>query len=116
MSALRTAAQTESPAPWKVILEDDGLGELVPWGIVDAAGHRVVETDAGVYPPARVVADFIVRAVNAHDALVEALRGLLDRYTALVNCGDCGDWDPETEPEVIAARAALAKAEGPANG
>lgn len=40
-------------------------------------------------------------------ALEKALRGLLDRYTGLVNCGDCGFWNPENEPEVIAARAAL---------
>lgn len=41
------------------------------------------------------------------DEVVEALRGLLDRYTELVNCGDCGNWDPEKEPVVIASRAAL---------
>ena len=38
----------------------------------------------------------------------EALQALLDRYTSLVNCGDCGNWDPEKEPCVVAARAALA--------
>ena len=38
-----------------------------------------------------------------------ALARLLDRYVSLVNCGDCGNWNPETETEVIAARAALAK-------
>lgn len=41
--------------------------------------------------------------------LREALSALLDRYTGLVNCGDCGNWDPETEPVVIDARAALAQ-------
>ena len=35
------------------------------------------------------------------------LKRLLNRYTSLVNCGDCGSWDPETEDEVIAARAIL---------
>lgn len=39
----------------------------------------------------------------------QALANLLDRYVGLVNCGDCGFWNPETEPEVIAARAALAR-------
>jgi hypothetical protein len=39
--------------------------------------------------------------------LEAALAALLDRYVGLVNCGDCGFWDPEKEPEVIAARAAL---------
>lgn len=54
----------------------------------------------------------LVRAVNAHEALAAALRELLDRYTDLVNCGDCGSWDPEKEHQVIAARAALALADG----
>jgi hypothetical protein len=40
-----------------------------------------------------------------------ALEGLLKRYTSLVNCGDCGNWDPETEPEVIQARRALKESE-----
>lgn len=44
--------------------------------------------------------------------LLEALEGLLDRYTQLINCGDCGNWDPETEKDVIAARAAIHKARG----
>ena len=41
--------------------------------------------------------------------LREAAQALLDRYTSLVNCGDCGNWDPETEPDVIALGAELAK-------
>ena len=42
------------------------------------------------------------------DACVAALRALLDRYTDLVSCGDCGNWNPDQEDQVIAARAALA--------
>lgn len=42
-------------------------------------------------------------------SLRKALADLLDHYTELVNCGDCGNWNPETEAEVIAARAALAE-------
>lgn len=37
-----------------------------------------------------------------------ALKDLLDHYTQLVNCGDCGNWNPEAEPVVIAARECLA--------
>lgn len=37
----------------------------------------------------------------------KALQELLARYVGLVNCGDCGFWDPETEKEVKAARRAL---------
>jgi len=57
--------------------------------------------------------DAEVEALEAQrDALVQALTQLLERYTQLVNCGDCGFWDPETEPDVIAARAALQSATG----
>ena len=37
----------------------------------------------------------------------KALEGLLKHYVQLVECGDCGNWDAETEDEVIAAREAL---------
>lgn len=57
-------------------------------------------------------AELIVRAVNSHDKLVTALEGMIDRYTGLVNCGDCGNWNPEEEKSVIAAREALAAAKG----
>lgn len=36
-----------------------------------------------------------------------ALGPLLKRYVDLANSGDAGFWDPELEPEVIAARAVL---------
>lgn len=42
-------------------------------------------------------------------ALGTALEALLERYVQLVVCGDCGNWDPETEEEVILSRAALAE-------
>jgi hypothetical protein len=49
--------------------------------------------------------DYIARA-----AMVKALEAMVERYVGLANSGDCGFWDPETEEEVIAARAALALA------
>jgi hypothetical protein len=52
------------------------------------------------------------RVMAASPALYAALKALVDRYTTLVNCGDCGSWDAEAEAEVIVARAALARAEG----
>jgi hypothetical protein len=45
-------------------------------------------------------------------ARYQALEILLERYVGLVNCGDCGNWNPEQEEEVISARAVLAKARG----
>ena len=54
-------------------------------------------------------ADLILRAVNSHDALVEALESFLKMYVRLAESGDCGYWDAEEEDEVVAARAALAQ-------
>lgn len=50
--------------------------------------------------------------IAAAPELLEALEGMLDRYTGLVNCGDCGSWDPESEVEVIDARKAITRAKG----
>lgn len=58
----------------------------------------------------------IVRALNAqqgHDKLVTALQTLLERYLSLANSGDCGFWNPEEEPQVIEARAAIAGTSAP---
>ena len=44
--------------------------------------------------------------------LLKALENLLHIYVALVESGDAGNWDAETETEVIDARAAIAKAKG----
>jgi len=44
--------------------------------------------------------------------LRDALEALLNAYVDMANSGDCGFWDPEKEPMVIAARAALARTAG----
>ena len=48
----------------------------------------------------------------ATKALTDALSRLLEHYVSLINSGDVGNWDPEKEDEVIAARAALNAASG----
>lgn len=50
--------------------------------------------------------------IAASPELRDALDRLLARYVGLVESGDAGFWNAEEEDEVIAARAALAKAEG----
>jgi hypothetical protein len=51
----------------------------------------------------------VIKALRERDEARAALRGLLTRYVNMVESGDCGFWDAEKEPEVIAARAALEK-------
>jgi len=40
--------------------------------------------------------------------LARALDELLKRYTAMVNSGDCGNWNPEADECVVKAKDALA--------
>jgi hypothetical protein len=49
---------------------------------------------------------------DQRDELLAALKGITEMYVRLINSGDCGNWDPEEDKEVIASRAAIAKAEG----
>ena len=37
----------------------------------------------------------------------EALEAFVDMYVGTVNSGDCGNWDPETDKEVILVRKVL---------
>lgn len=97
-----------TPGPWS----RDKYGHIMASGkevnfrsmsiLCSGASERIDEADANT-----------TLASSAPD-LFEALEGLLDRYTSLVNCGDCGYWNPEAEEEVIASRAAIAKARGEA--
>ena len=50
------------------------------------------------------------RLIAAAPELLEALQGFLDMYVRLVNNDGSGACDPEYDPHVIAARAAIAKA------
>jgi len=55
--------------------------------------------------------DLLLRAVDLARLeaapVVDAARGLLARYVNLVECGDCGFWDPYEEADVIALVEAL---------
>ncbi len=50
----------------------------------------------------------LAEVTDTNQNLRQALQALLKRYVELVNSGDAGNWDPEAEPEVIAARQVLA--------
>lgn len=69
---------------------------------------------ACVYPNSmyKQVNDARANLISAAPEILEALHGMVKKYTELVQSGDAGFWDAEKEPEVIAARAAIAKALG----
>ena len=102
-----------TPGPWTAQgVDDDGAVFIVAdnlGGLVGAALPWPTELDGEDF--SRVEAN--ARLIAATPDLLAALEAMVDRYTALVNCGDCGNWNPETESEVIAARAALTKAGSP---
>lgn len=50
--------------------------------------------------------------IAAAPELLSSLEDLLKHYIDIVECGDCGNWDAETEKEVVFARAAINKARG----
>ena len=52
------------------------------------------------------------RLIAAAPETIKALEALLAMYAKLANSGDCGNWNPEDEPEVRAARHAIDKAKG----
>lgn len=80
-------------------------------------GAAVVHDGKPVYLVSGTPADaaFLLRAVNAHDDLVEALESDTENITRALECGDCGDW---ANAEIFLnnqrgiAQAALAKAKG----
>ena len=52
------------------------------------------------------------RLIAAAPDLLEALKLFVSEYVELVESGDAGFWDAESEEKVKKARAAIAKAEG----
>ena len=52
------------------------------------------------------------RLIAAAPETIKALEALLEMYVKLANSGDCGNWNPEEEPEGRAARHAIDKAMG----
>jgi len=96
--------------PWHVARQDSPFLALI------SANHDGGDKNNGVYiakvqgpdsgPNARLIA--------AAPELLTSLSKMVELYTELVNCGDCGNWYPELEGQVARARTAIAKATGAA--
>ena len=89
-----------------------------PWRLTVPTMHRFPVANVGVINvwskvcPALDEAEANARLIAAAPRMLAALRAMTEHYVRLAASGDCGNWDPKTEAEVIEARAAIAKAEG----
>ena len=105
-----------TPTPWEYVHEssDYGTGDpTITFGFIQQCEDQefIIASLIVDVPDGRANGEFIVRAVNSHDALVAALKEITEHYCALVNSGDAGSWDPEGDDEVKHARSALALVE-----
>lgn len=90
------------PTPWESHIGLDYAVVMLPGETTDDASIRV----------SRENAPELIPLISTAPELLEALETFVSEYVALVESGDAGNWDAETEPKVIAARAAIAKAHG----
>ena len=94
---------THTPGPWYW-----GKGKDV--AVCKDIGDRCY--DIAVVADWTQETDANARLIAAAPELIVALDGLLANHIQLVESGDCGNWNVETEHAVIIARAAIAKARG----
>jgi hypothetical protein len=59
-------------------------------------------------PMERIKEAFVLAALVP--GLLRQLDIMVEHYTQLAGCGDCGNWNPEEEDKVIAARAESVRA------
>lgn len=123
IAEIRARADAATPGPWTTQKPFVPLGEgFAPGMIIAAVGPKqgiYADPPSGSFPEsdrkfianARSDIPDLLLALDAaqeeNRRLREALDGVLARYTRLVESGDAGFWDCETEDEVIAARSAL---------
>lgn len=89
------ARAREEPSPWPTTEAHDKIARQFREGEL-----REFDYACGYH-------DALLAAATEREAMRSALENLLTMYVRMVNSGDYGNWDPETEAEVIAARAAL---------
>ena len=102
--------------PWVMMDRSEELGTPSFWIGVNHPEYEFV-SHAEIRPgcgEAAGLGDMEANAllIAAAPDCFEVLDALLEMYVDLANSGDCGNWDPEKMPEVISARAAIAKAKG----
>ena len=85
--------------PWAIDPKADMHIVAAGRGVASTGGPGNNHEEDGGYGENRANAQHIVRCVNSHDALVEALETLRNRYVSLIESGDCGHWEPRTDEE-----------------
>ena len=85
------------------------------WIPTEEGGRRIVQALEPLVTARSYNAERTLRlAAEARLAIaVEALKHIERVYVQLVDCGDCGNWDSNTDPAVIAVRDALKRVGGP---
>lgn len=103
-----------TPGPWGIGKSCDGTPAVtVPVHPSEGSGFVVAHVNRlRVMGSVAGCAEANARLIAAAPELYAALTITLNKWVNMVNSGDCGFWDPEKEPHVIAARAALNKARG----
>lgn len=95
-----------TPGPWLAYFPNGGAS-TVPTPIGFVSGPTVVTAGDGKMQGFRPADASLIAA--APD-LLEALELFVTEYVQLVDSGDAGFWDAETEEKVIKARAAIRRA------
>jgi hypothetical protein len=107
---LTTPNKKHTPTPWKIDQYETVVGttdeafEIASCWTANSGIHKD-------FKECRANAEFIVRACNAHDNLVRALRSTLDHVAVPFAKRDAA-WGRKGNEIFVQARAALAKAEG----
>lgn len=104
-------AATHSPLVEKAA---EDIADIID-NAIDSGAIRFMGRERTPYLPtdtALALAKQILDACQAEE-LAAKLRMMTEHYVELAGCGDCGNWNPEEEPEVIEARALLAKLDSP---
>lgn len=92
-----------TPGPWTIrTLENFGFNVV----------HYVDGDRFNIHRVAKTGDEANARLIAAAPDLLAALATFVAEYVEMVESGDAGFWDAETEAKVIAARAAISKAEG----
>lgn len=97
-----------TPSPWE--LTSDPFEDGTPYFRFTAGSGYFDEPQNPGFHFDAIMSESDALIIVAAPELFDALTKLTKRYVALVESGDCGFWDAEKEPEVIAAFAAIAKA------